>query len=96
MEKQAWMASQLSIARHFGGIKICGTEYLVVRNGSDDLIRKDFAKLYGDLGRSKFIELLKAHPDATDEALKGIMQDAVLYEKNKKKAPEAKEMTLDF
>lgn len=55
-----WINSQLSIARHYGGMRINGQEYLIM-GGSHDLVRKDWCNIYMKLGRDKTIELIKSH-----------------------------------
>jgi hypothetical protein len=73
--KEEWLPSQLSIARHYGGVKINGVEYMVVdRLGRKfffhsiadsvpaDLIDRRFISLYKKHGRDKFIRVLKECP----------------------------------
>ena len=55
-----WINSQLSIAKYYGGIRINGIEYLIMEV-SNDLVRKDWCKVYEKLGRDKTIELIKSH-----------------------------------
>ena len=55
-----WINSQMSIARHYGSIRINGIEYLIMEV-SNDLVRKDWCKVYEKLGRDKTIELIKSH-----------------------------------
>lgn len=50
------MNSQLSVARHYGGIKIDGVQYVVV---GTDLLRKDWIPVYKKLGRERTIGLIK-------------------------------------
>lgn len=56
MPAEFWMNSQLSVARHYGGIKIDGVQYVVV---GTDLLRKDWVPVYKKLGRERTIGLLK-------------------------------------
>lgn len=51
-----WENSQLSIARHSGGIKINGDTYLVV---GDSLIRKDWLPVYTVLGEQGTLGLVR-------------------------------------
>lgn len=62
------------------------------REGSDkaippgepaDLLRLDFQKFYKKLGRDKFLEILKANSDASDDVLKNIYKDMVKKNKSK-------------
>ena len=55
-----WINSQLSIAKYYGGIRINGIEYLIMEV-SNDLVRKDWCKVYEKLGLDKTIELIKSH-----------------------------------
>ena len=57
IEREAWINSQLSLARFTGGVVLNGKEYLVM--GYGDLVRKDWILVYANLGREKTIELLK-------------------------------------
>lgn len=46
-------------------------EDMAIKEGEPaDLIREDFIPYYKKLGRDKFIEVLKAHPRATNKELK--------------------------
>lgn len=53
-----WINSQLSIARHYGGIKINGKQYIIMGQ-TLDLVRNDWAGVYNRLGRGKLLELLE-------------------------------------
>ena len=68
------MNSQLSVARHYGGIKIDGVQYVVV---GTDLLRKDWVPVYNKLGRERTIGLIKngTSLDVAKEMLK--MRDNV-------------------
>ena len=67
-----WLASQLSIARRYGGARIDGHEYHII-NG--DLVRKDFIPYYKRLGRKKFMEVTIANPGASDKELMNIYKE---------------------
>lgn len=56
--KDYWLNSMFSIARYYGGITIDGDEYVIVPP-VDDLIRKDWAKVYAKYGREKVLECLR-------------------------------------
>lgn len=56
MPAEFWMNSQLSVARHYGGIKIDGVQYVVV---GTDLLREDWVPVYKKLGRERTIGLIK-------------------------------------
>jgi hypothetical protein len=58
IEREAWINSQLSIARFTGGVALNGKEYYLVM-GYDDLVCEDWVLVYANLGREKTIELLK-------------------------------------
>lgn len=74
MPAEFWMNSQLSVARHYGGIKIDGVQYVVV---GTDLLRKDWVPVYNKLGRERTIGLIKngTSLDVAKEMLK--MRDNV-------------------
>ena len=57
--REHWMNSQLSIARHYGGIKINGVLYGIVDLEHGDLVREDWIPVYAKLGRDRTIELIK-------------------------------------
>lgn len=79
IQAEDWLASQLSIARHYGGASIDGYEYHIV---AGDLVRKDFIPYYKKLGRKKFMEVMIATPGASDEKMKNIFKE--LTKKTKK------------
>jgi hypothetical protein len=57
-----WANSQLSTARHIGGIRINGHDYSLVSEHSNrytpDLLRDDWIPVYRKLGRGKTIGLI--------------------------------------
>ena len=57
-----WANSQFSIARHTGGLKINGKDYLLISEHSNrytpDLLRFDWVPIYTKLGRKKTIGLI--------------------------------------
>ena len=59
---ESWANSQLSIARHSGGMNINGKEYLLISEHSNrytpDLLRFDWVPVYTKLGRKKTIGLI--------------------------------------
>ena len=55
-----------------------------------DLVRQDFVKYYRKLGRDKFLEVLREHPNATNKELTAIYKEMV---KPKKKQ---EEQTINF
>ena len=59
---ERWANSQLSIARHSGGMNINGKEYLLISEHSNrytpDLLRFDWVPVYTKLGREKTIGLI--------------------------------------
>lgn len=80
MERDYWMNTQLSIARHYGGIKIEGRRYIIVdKHGIDlwhtsigqgepaDLILETIQKAYKKLGRDEIIKRIEA--GVTEEEL---------------------------
>ena len=60
---ESWANSQLSIARHAGGIRINGDFYMIMSEYSNrytpDLLRYDWVPVYTKLGREKTIGLIK-------------------------------------
>lgn len=56
--KDYWMNSMFSVARYYGGITIDGDDYLIVPP-ADDLVRKDWLKVYTKYGREKVLESLR-------------------------------------
>ena len=63
MTYEYWANSQLSIARHTGGLKINGVFYMIISEHSNrytpDLLRYDWVPVYTKLGREKTIGLIK-------------------------------------
>lgn len=51
-------ATQFSIARHYGGIKICGKMYLY-KPERDILIREDWDKAYRNIEWNTFVNAVK-------------------------------------
>lgn len=62
MTYETWANSQLSIARHTGGLKIDGVFYMIISEYSNrytpDLLRFDWVPVYTKLGREKTIVLI--------------------------------------
>ena len=56
MTADYWMNSQLSIARHSGGIKINGDVYILI---GDNLIRKDWFPVYAVFGEQGTFGLIR-------------------------------------
>lgn len=57
IEHDVWINSQLSIARHYGGIVINNEQfYILPPNG--DLVNAKYVKLYRQLGREKLQEYI--------------------------------------
>lgn len=56
MTAEYWMNSQLSIARHSGGITINGDQYVVI---GSNLIRKDWLPVYHILGEQGTLGLIR-------------------------------------
>ena len=56
MTAEYWMNSQLSIAKHSGGITINGDTYVVV---GSNLIRKDWLPVYHILGEQGTLGLIR-------------------------------------
>lgn len=60
---ESWANSQLSIARHTGGMKINGVFYMLISEQSNrytpDLLRYDWVPVYTKIGRDKTIGLIK-------------------------------------
>ena len=58
-----WANSQLSIARHAGGLRLNGHDYLLVSSNENrytpDLVMAEWARVYKHLGRKKTIGLIK-------------------------------------
>lgn len=52
-----------------------------------DLVRTDFMQYYRKLKRDKFLEVLKANPNATDKELKVIFKEMTTKKKEKKEEP---------
>lgn len=52
-----------------------GRENAIEPGEPADLCRTDFVKTYRRLGRDRFFEVLKEHPQATDEELKKIFKE---------------------
>lgn len=82
-EEKAWVNSQLSVARHFGGLRINGQQFCVMRNG--DLLNMDFYKYYNKLGAERFKEILDEHRDGTEKELRVIYEKEYKQNKTKKK-----------
>ena len=63
MTYETWANSQLSIARHTGGVKIDGVFYMIISEYSNrytpDLLRYDWVPVYNKLGRENTIGLIK-------------------------------------
>lgn len=57
--REYWENSPLSIARHYGGIKIKGVMYGIMDREYGDLVREDWIPIYNKLGRDKTIDLVK-------------------------------------
>lgn len=76
--KENWMDSQLSPARHYGGIKIDWKEYVVTLPYCD-LLRAEYLKLYNFFGRDEFISLL------TEKLTKKQMEELMDESKKKEK-----------
>lgn len=57
--REYWINSPMSIARHYGGIKIKGVMYGIVDREHGDLVREDWIPVYTELGRDKTFELIK-------------------------------------
>lgn len=51
-----------------------GRKYAIEPGEPADLCRKDFVKYYRKLGRDRFIEVMKEHPQATEDELKEIFK----------------------
>lgn len=58
-EKEAWLNSQLSIARFYGGININGQGFKVVRGGQ--LVRDDFVGVVNSLGVDIVVRAIKRY-----------------------------------
>ena len=62
MTYETWANSQLSIARHTGGVKIFGVFYMIISEYSNrytpDLLRYDWVPVYNKLGREKSGKLI--------------------------------------
>ena len=56
--REYWENSPLSIARHYGGIKINGVMYGIMDRVHGDLVREDWIQIYQKLGRDKVLELI--------------------------------------
>ena len=58
-----WANSQLSIARHAGGLRLNGHDYLLVSSNENrytpDLVMYDWVAVYRKLGRKKTMGLIK-------------------------------------
>lgn len=93
IDREAWMASQLSVARHAGGCRAWGREYLVSEQ-TGDLVRRDFLALYRRLGRPRFTELLRQNPALTDAQLKRLMHDALRADRTRRQAAAPKQGDL--
>lgn len=63
MTYEFWANSPFSIARHTGGMRINGHDYLLVSEHSNrytpDLLRSDWKQVYAKLGRERTIGLIK-------------------------------------
>ena len=93
MTKEYWLASQLSVAKYAGGCKAFGHEYLVMQLTAD-LLRTDFIPMYKNLGRERFLQMLKDNPAINDADLKRMMQDEIKVSKAKKAADAPKQGEL--
>ena len=58
-EKEAWLNSQLSVARFYGGININGQGFKVVRGGQ--LVREDFVGVVNSLGADVVVRALNRY-----------------------------------
>ena len=76
IQKEDWMNSPLSIARHFGGININGKRYGVAGR-EYDLVAFDYIPLYNIVSRDRFIELANEGitPGEAKEMVKKIKSD---------------------
>ena len=93
MTKEYWMASQLSVARFYGGCRAFGHHYTIIPQ-SKDLLRDDFIEFFTKLGRGRFIQMLKDHSVIPDAELKRMMQEAIQADKEKKVANAPKQGEL--
>lgn len=57
--REYWENSPLSIARHYGGIKINGVMYGIMDQEHGDLVREDWIPIYQKIGREKTLDLIK-------------------------------------
>jgi hypothetical protein len=107
--KEYWQNSQMSVARHYGGIRINGAEFVIVNkhgktvfetsidaNEPADLIDERYIKLYKMYGRQAFLDLLyelKHEPTPTE--MKRLLAERYPSESVKKKqAPKNEELEL--
>lgn len=63
-----------------------GVEYAIQPWESADLVREDFKKVYRDLGRDKFFEILKASDSHSDGEILKAMKNEVAKIKRRKKS----------
>jgi hypothetical protein len=79
IEYAAWINSQLSIARYYGGVRINGRKYVLMDSGEPaepgkfipDLVREDWCSLYKEYKRSLKLYIREGMtPAQTRKALK--------------------------
>ncbi|MBQ9646110.1 MAG: hypothetical protein IJV24_07120 [Prevotella sp.] len=63
-----------------------GREKAIEPGEPADLCRRDFMKFYRALGREKFLEVLRQHPNDPEDVLKEIYKEAVKEQKEKEAA----------
>lgn len=76
MTKDAWMNSQFSISRFYGGIHINGIRYTIM-GSEEDLVDDEFAKYYRKLGRDRFIQVLEQHEYTSKTSVAQAMRNAL-------------------
>jgi len=72
--QDTWLKSPLSIARHYGGIRIEGQEFYIE---GTDLVHNDFIPFLRKLGRKRFLAILRDNPQLPNPDLKRIMQAVI-------------------
>jgi hypothetical protein len=107
--KEYWQNSQMSVARHYGRIRIKGSQFVIVNrygktvfetsidaNEPADLIDERYIKLYKVYGRQAFLDLLsELEHEPTPTEMKRLLTERYPGESAKKKqAPKNDELEL--
>jgi hypothetical protein len=87
-----WQYNQLSIARHYGGIRIDGEEYFI-DGASNYLVRHDWAGVVKAAGIERTKSLIRSGYTTASSAMAVIRKEKA-EEKTRKKAPDDRQTKL--